>query len=387
MPISNQFVELVLGPAISCTRDLPKHLVIIIDAVDEGFSNDLLRILEEEIPKLPSNFRILITSRDHQFITPLRKCSHVTWRSIDIRQRSTRDDVAAFVRHRFEQIARRNELEDWPQEGAIDKFLKRAAGLFIWASVACNYIEQSISPREELDDLLQEALFDTNTIVQMDKLYTSILRNCPWNEGRFTRRFEVALGIVVVSARPLSARAIAVLLDIDNILDTYKPLGAIISGVFSSDQPLQLVHLSVREYLSDRAHKSSVLPDVSLEDQQKWAINEPRQHQNLALCCLRTLNKELRRFRSATNFVLKTPLRSSDVEPTEEADISEALRYACDFWIHHLVAAPSLASELEDAIEKFLREDFLVWMCLCATSRAFQGLGRAREWYKVMESW
>ena len=69
MSISNQFAELILGPAVSCAHHLPGCLVIVIDAFDEGFSRDLLRIIEDEIPKLPPNFRFLITSRDDRFTT------------------------------------------------------------------------------------------------------------------------------------------------------------------------------------------------------------------------------------------------------------------------------------------------------------------------------
>ena len=319
-------------------------------------------------------------------IPPLRQCDHVTWRSINIHERSSRNDVAIFARHRFRELARSHDLQDWPEEGEMIEFLKRAGGLFVWASVACDYIAESVSPREELDDLLQETLIDTDAVVRMDKLYATILRNCPWEQRRFTERFQTALGIVVISARPLSAGAIADLLDIDSMLDIYKPLAAIISGVFSSGQPLQVVHLSVREYVSDRAHKSAALSDVSLEDQQKWAINEPQHHQTLALCCLRMLNKELWKFRSATKFLMNTSRPPGDIGPIKGGDISEALQHACDFWIHHLVAAPSLTSELDAAIKQLSRENVLMWIAICAAEGTFQSLKRVREWYKVSAS-
>jgi hypothetical protein len=56
MSISNQFAELILGPATSCAHHLPGCLVIVIDTLDEGFNRDLLRIIEDEIPKLPQKF-------------------------------------------------------------------------------------------------------------------------------------------------------------------------------------------------------------------------------------------------------------------------------------------------------------------------------------------
>lgn len=385
MNVSNQFAELVLHPALSCARYLPRRLVIVIDAFDEGFSEDLLRILEEEIPKLPQNFQFLITSRHDRLIIPLRRCRHVTWRFIDVHKCSTQDDVAVFARHRFKTIARHNELEDWPQGPAMNEFLSRAAGLFIWAAVACDYIAESISPRETLDDLLQEELFDPDAVVRMDKLYAIILNNCPWSDRHFRKGFQKGFGVVIVSARPLSVTTIADLLGIGNILDTYKPLAAIISGVFS-DEPLQLAHLSVREYVSDRAHKWTVLPDVSLEDQKKWAINEPQQHQNLALCCLRILSWELPRFHSATISVTNTSRQPGEVEPIKSG-ISEALQYACDFWIHHVVAMPSLTPELDTAITKLVKEGLLAWMYICAENGTFQGLKRVHEWYKVLEFW
>lgn len=56
-----QFNELMLG----VSRWYPVHrpVVIVIDALDEGYNIDILQILRDKVSELPKNFRILITSR------------------------------------------------------------------------------------------------------------------------------------------------------------------------------------------------------------------------------------------------------------------------------------------------------------------------------------
>jgi hypothetical protein len=40
-----------------------KRVVIVIDALDEGYNTDLLAILRDQVPKLLITFRIFLTSR------------------------------------------------------------------------------------------------------------------------------------------------------------------------------------------------------------------------------------------------------------------------------------------------------------------------------------
>src|SRR6202042_242297 len=64
-PLTRQFEALMLKPSLR--HSFIKPVVIVIDALDEGFSSDLdtelLAILRDQVAKLPGMFRIFLTSR------------------------------------------------------------------------------------------------------------------------------------------------------------------------------------------------------------------------------------------------------------------------------------------------------------------------------------
>src|SRR3984957_13370737 len=80
---SRQFDQLVLAPSL--IHRFARPIVIVIDALDEGYSPELLNILCNEIPKLPGSFRIFLTSRpENHIVIALSHAAHVHQRSIDI---------------------------------------------------------------------------------------------------------------------------------------------------------------------------------------------------------------------------------------------------------------------------------------------------------------
>jgi hypothetical protein len=69
------FSELIVEPSRCLPVDRP--VVIIIDALDEGYDLEVLKILRDEVPKLPGTFRILLTSRMMSVGSlPLRQASY-----------------------------------------------------------------------------------------------------------------------------------------------------------------------------------------------------------------------------------------------------------------------------------------------------------------------
>ncbi len=60
-----------------------KPIVIVLDALDEGFSKELLQVLCGEICLLPGMFRIFATSRDVPEVQRLLQSSHVHHRMFE----------------------------------------------------------------------------------------------------------------------------------------------------------------------------------------------------------------------------------------------------------------------------------------------------------------
>src|ERR1700722_19567499 len=88
---SRQFDQLILAPSL--IHRFARPIVIVIDALDEGCSPELLKILENDIPKLPGSFRIFLTSRPDDHIVIALSHAHVYQRSIDISGDTKKTDI------------------------------------------------------------------------------------------------------------------------------------------------------------------------------------------------------------------------------------------------------------------------------------------------------
>jgi hypothetical protein len=105
--IHDHFRELILRPSRSLRDDNP--VVIIIDALDEGHPHEIehvLKVLRDEVPKLPGTFRVLLSARN----TPdldfyLSDQPHVRRLSIDTSKQANLDDIAIYSQHKLQDIA------------------------------------------------------------------------------------------------------------------------------------------------------------------------------------------------------------------------------------------------------------------------------------------
>jgi hypothetical protein len=83
-------------------------VVIIIDALDEGHAHQVehvLKVLRDEVPKLPGTFRVLLTTQN----TPdldfyLSDQPHVRRLSIDTSEQTNLHDIAIYSQHKLQDI-------------------------------------------------------------------------------------------------------------------------------------------------------------------------------------------------------------------------------------------------------------------------------------------
>jgi len=378
-PLPRQFDGLILKPAMDAAPYRTQPLTIVIDALDEGYNEDLLGILRDTAALIPRKYRFFITSRNDATIIPrLHNLTHITLKEVNIRDDVNRQDIGIFVTHRLKGIARDHDLKNWPDDNLITKFNRQAEGLFVWAATACNHIGASTSPMEELDDLLNNKnLLDVHAAEKMDKLYASILSKCPWRDRHFVRRYRSCLGVVVALKRPLSISAIELLLDDDNARTVFRPLCSLLIGVMSPDQPVQIAHSSLRDYLT-RCDQGGDYADA------RFAISEIDHSQHLALRCIITLNHELPKHRNNVSFIFDDERAAGSIPSVLDGAIAEHVWYACEHWIDHLQNVKMVSDELQKPLADFVDRCLLIWMAVCATKQKYFGIGRFYEWSKVL---
>jgi len=377
--LPRQFDGLILKPAKDAAPHRAQPLTIVIDALDEGYNKDLIGILRDTAALVPRKFRFFITSRNEAIIIPrLHNMRHIALKEVNIRDDVNRQDVAIFVTHRLKEIAKDHNIENWPDDNLITKFNHQAEGLFVWAATACNHIDTSTSPMEELGDLLNnENFLDVHAAEKMDKLYASILSKCPWRDRYFVRRYRPCLGAVVALKRPLSISAIEMLLDDDNAGTFFRPLCSMLIGAMSRDQPVQIAHQSLRDYVT-RCDQGGDYADA------RFAISEIDHSEHLALCCIITLNRELPKHRNNVSFIFDNDRDAGNIPSVMDGVIPEHVWCACEHWIDHIQDVRVVSDELRKQLADFADRYLLIWMAVCAMRKRYFGIGRFYEWSKVL---
>ena len=383
-PMSRQFDGLILKPAKDASPGRTYPLAIILDALDaldEGYNENLLGVLEQSVALVPSEFRFIITTRnDATIIQRLRNLSHVSLKEVNIRDTTNCQDVGMFVAHRLGDMARRHGTQDLLDDNLLTRFNRHTEGHFLWAATVLKYVDASVSPTEQLDDLLNNKdLLDTRATEKMNKLYADILSKCPWHDRHFERRYQPCLGALIALRRPLSVSSIGKLLHDSNAGAVFRALCSLLIGALSPDQPVQIAHSSLRDFVT-RCNQSGNSAHT------RFAISESHHSQRLALCCIVVLNSELPKLRPRVAFIFDDEREAGNTLNLMDGDITEHVWYACEYWINHLQDVKTASDELRKALADFLEEGVLIWMAVCAMKGMYFGVGNFYRWSKVWVS-
>jgi hypothetical protein len=379
------------GSAMSCRMQARKLLVepiqdtqiigpvvIVIDALDESGSDDgnagtsrktLVHAIVQEFPALPASIKVLITSRDEGSISQLmpqcKSCLHMNTMDLE----GTEEDIHSFIQHRMAQICKYNShhglMNGWPGESRERELAHYADGLFIWADVACTFVENG-------DPVVQlEELFNNKKRVpaegNLDHLFLNVIK-CSLHADQPIQlnNWHYIVDSIVALKIPLTKNGMDSLLGLSIehpgktlldgcqiklttssiIISALKPILRIDSG---NKGVVRLLHKSVFDYLTSHAKKPI------------W-VNVPAHDCILAMQCFDIMNCNLQY--DICNISNKS-LLNSEVEGLPACVrkcIPEALHYACLFFGHHLkdgmIFQPALAKELH----KFITCHLLHWM-------------------------
>ncbi|KAG8685629.1 POC1 centriolar protein A, partial [Ceratobasidium sp. 394] len=381
-PIFRQFEELVLKPCQECPIAGP--VVIVIDALDEAWNKDLLDILRDHAHRLPSTFRIFVTSRMRPELDSLLRQPHASRVELNIHEQSSLDDLALYAPHKLLQLADRlNLAEDWPGEKLRAEFIAKAGGLFLWVTIVCGYLYNRDDPEAELEQLLSTTKLVGNSAEdQMNKLYARILESFDWTDPSFVAGYRRVMGTALVTKTPITISAMKELyhrqlLATDRTLQKLSPLLTGVGKVEHGSEPVRPLHQSLREFLVAQTPSSS--RPVQSE------IVEKEQSQQIASLSLQLLNRDLSRSIPGTGYLEKDEDEVPGVPVIGQGAISEALWYACQFWQDHVLDIESLA-EIGELLWKFMDEKVILWIEVVAACGRCRGLSKVWRLLEAKEN-
>jgi len=346
-PLNFQFTKLLSARALQAVNWKGDPLVFVIDALDEcGTSEDresLFDAFSRGFSHLAPFIRILIVSRPEADIRETFESNpFVLPYELDIYSKENKEDIWNYFRARLDKIRKRWACEPiWPINGTIDILEKNSAGLMIWAETACLYIDR-FRPQDHLLELLHQGTVTTSAkpFDRLDKLYkVAIQSSGSWEDSSYAVACCSMFGMIACARIPLSFSAISILTGIPTAqILSASGFGCLLQ--WSEIQPVRVLHPSFQDYLTERACD------------EPWFIDIEKHNQEIAVQCMAYLKANLH------NNISGLSLDQQHQVP----QLSEALDYACRYWIEHLVVLKSPGDHVRDLISDIINEDLLHWI-------------------------
>ncbi|KAF7968096.1 hypothetical protein HWV62_31995 [Athelia sp. TMB] len=351
-PLAIQFSKLLSSSALGDIPWSKGPVLVVIDALDESGTvterEALMKVLSGGVSKLPRFFRLLIVSRRERDIVDCFNNSMVRQEELKVDPKTSRADIAAFIRSRLNDARERNiaylgeALNGWPSDSDVNGLVDLASGHFIWAHTACRMIDIDDDPKDKLADLIRHQSVDTsdNSFQSLYQLYKTALQSAvQWNNRGSRARARDLLGAVICAQVPLSCVAIDDLIGRHLLsLQTVSRLGSVLS--WTNTGPIRILHTSFYDYLT--LHSTT----------EPWALNVNECNLQLAYGCISLLAQELRE--NICGLVLPHPVK--------DETLPEATNYAARFWVEHVCLITNPSIDLADKIDQFLRSHLLHWM-------------------------
>lgn len=369
-----QFTELLVGHA---SRTTAQRILVVIDALDEcsGYSGDLTAILCEQVPKLPSSFRVFVTSRpEDPLLRVLKPHTHVRQLTVELDETENRSDISNFIRHQLRTIASHHNLGDsWPGEERTSAVVTQAAGLFAWASLAMAYIgkDKLMQRDNKLDAVVGRGTRKSPIAHKMDELYDTVLSACDWGDEDFVQGYHLVVGAIIAAKVPLSKSTLRSLLQdssnvTDDVLDIVSPL---FTGVDTDDAPVHILHLTLHDFLTNAVRSKS------------YFIDETEHSRFLGLQCLNILVHTLKADIPGQGY--SSSWDEYAYKPMPLFPVTASVVYACRFWMDHIVRmqVPS-DQECYASLEEF-SPHVITWLEIASAVGPFPALGKIRDWLEV----
>ncbi|KFA68749.1 hypothetical protein S40285_09639, partial [Stachybotrys chlorohalonatus IBT 40285] len=378
--IQEQFQKLIYEPLSKITLSAP--LVVIIDALDECNNDNEVKLVIKLFARVqslrPPWLRVFMTSRPE---LPIR-LGFSNVRGIyqglilhEIERRIIERDVHIFLEHNFQSIrddynstvAEERKLPpDWPGDSEIKALASLTTPLFISAVTACRFIaDRKYHPERSLKDILEHQGKSANSgygATYLPVLYRQIDGLSRNRKDEVIRQFRHIVGTIITLANPLSASALAQLLNVpqDTIDVRLDMLHSVLHVPDSFNSPIRLLHLSFRDFLVDPATR----------DETPLWVDEKQMHCDIAINCLRVMEARLR----MDICVMRSPgiARSTISNQRIAENVSEEIKYSCLHWVEHLKGGDMRISDGEE-VHLFLFKHLLHWLEVLSL------IGRASE--------
>jgi len=366
--LSSQMEKIIVGPL----KPTQIRTLIIIDALDECKDEEpasaILSVLSRFVDRIP-NVKFFVTGRPEPWIRSgfrlksLRSLTEVL-RLHDVERSSVDSDIKLFFRIQLTNIAKTrsdcNFTQDWPNPSDINILCEKAAGFFIYASMAVKFVAfKNRIPTEQLDKIVS---LPQNTTHEgrsgIDLLYAQVLEqsvdDMDEDAEETYSHFRTVVGAVLLAFNPLSTTGLSDLVKVSSVSTTLRSLHSLLLVPENTEDPIRAFHKSFPDFLTDPARCKD----------DRFFVEPGVHHPEILLSCLNIMGERLKKniCKLDDHAVLS---EVKDLPALQKEYIGDGLEYACRFWAKHLLKVPSNSSHVEEvqkAIERFFTTHLLYWI-------------------------
>ncbi|KAG9016574.1 hypothetical protein FRB90_002981 [Tulasnella sp. 427] len=353
--LEEQFGTLLVG-SLSKLHDHSHPVLFVLDALDESDdgkeASKLVQFIDQFSSSLSPNVKFLLTCRIEGYIP--RKLESRGWRKINLDLVvDVSSDIETLIRQKCKEIREEHHLpESWPHFEELALLATMSEGLFQWLDrlrMLLKYPERWSGLDDVYHQILEKAFHNVEFDLDRQRLLHSLL------------------GTLVVAPVPVHLDSLAGLFGSEEYLKAEEPsaiihflrndfLSDLTSLIFipaSVDEPLQLMHASIGDLLTNKTRCK----------ERPYHINSDQLHLHLAGVCLRQMVSSLEHTWSLSNSWEAKWKVSSNVE-------QKAHRYPCLAWSTHLTKGVRVLSsgpvQIPTSItidfEAFSRQKVLLWL-------------------------
>jgi hypothetical protein len=354
----------------------PSCMLIVLDALDECnkdtqkmHGGDLIPILIAGLKHIPF-VKVFLTSRPESSIEAMfiDKDLHSQSRTLalhrDIKETTVQIDIDHYLHSELMKLRGRiPNHTDFPSKADIRTLVERANNLFIYARTTVEYISDPLGEPDSRLAALIEAKpgLTEGQFGRLDDLYFQILRTA---HDAHRRGDEVNIDLrtvlvtLVLIQQQLPASGIAAIAGVDGsqCREYLRHISALLNYQHKPDEVIRVMHLSFPDFLSDprRCFKLS-----------GYAVDLESDHLRIVEHCLEQMNRLLRYDMCHIGDPSLLNAEVADLKDRLTRYVSEALQYACRFWVTHWLEhmrAAGSRSKVPSVLEEFCSQHLLHWI-------------------------
>ncbi|KAE8331490.1 WD40-repeat-containing domain protein [Aspergillus sergii] len=366
LALQNTLTNILKDPTLQPTY-------LLIDGLDECVRDrqNLLDLLVEH-SSAHENIKWIVSSRNWPEIEEDLHLAKKIKLHLELNEAVLSKAIQSFIEYRVRKLENRSngskgKSDIW--KAVKDHLVENANGTFLWVALVCEYLAKMFywEVQEKLKDFPPH----------LEKIYERMMSQIIDSDK--SEICKSILGVTTTVLRPITLDEMIVYVDIPG--DDARALEDLVGlcGSFLSVQEntIFLIHQSAKDFIMGTA-SSEIFPH-----------GKDMVHYDLFSRSLHLLRKHLRR----DIYNLRAPGYPIQEVPIRNPDPLRAVRYACVYWIDHIVSCGKIedikkAIAEEGLVDSFIQQSYLHWLEAMSILKSIpSGISSMQKLEKFIQKW